>query len=304
VNGRLRIGVFDSGIGGLSVLRHAVAHLPADYVYVADSRHAPWGEADPDWVRSRSLAIARYLAADGVDALVIACNTATALAAEAVRAALPCPVVAMEPAIKPAAAQSRSGQIAVLATRSTLHSARYRQLRARYAASVQVHELAPHHWIDALEQGRQDDPAFRARLRRDLAPLVAAGVDTWVLACTHFPLLLPQLRAQLGESAVLIDPAPAVTAQLARVLDRKASPRAAVAQVSFRTSGDPATLRAQLSGLGLRGEVTPLALAKTGAASVSHATRGRHRGGAADELSDCCNRRRASLPNDTDDGRT
>jgi glutamate racemase len=269
VNGRLRIGVFDSGIGGLSVLRHAVAHLPADYVYVADSRHAPWGEADPDWVRSRSLAIARHLAAEGVDALVIACNTATALAAEAVRAALPCPVVAMEPAIKPAAAQSQSGQIAVLATRSTLDSARYRQLRARHAASLQVHELAPHHWIAAVEQGRQDDPAFRARLRQDLTPLVAAGVDTWVLACTHFPLLLPQLRALLGESAILIDPAPAVTAQLARVLGREASPQASPAPVRLLTSGEPASLRAQLSGLGLCGTVTPLALAATGAADAT-----------------------------------
>ncbi|BAN70241.1 glutamate racemase [endosymbiont of unidentified scaly snail isolate Monju] len=259
MKGRLRIGIFDSGIGGLSVLRHAVAHLPADYVYVADSRHAPWGEADPDWVRSRSLAIAHHLAAEGVDAL----------AAEAVRAALPVPVVAMEPAIKPAVTRSRSGQIAVLATRSTLHSARYRQLRARFAASVQVHELAPHHWIDALEQGRQDDPAFRARLRRDLAPLVAAGVDTWVLACTHFPLLLPQLRALLGESAVLIDPAPAVTAQLVRVLGWEPSPQPASARVRFRTSGDPAALRAHLTGLGLRGAVTSLAVVETGAADAT-----------------------------------
>ncbi len=255
---RLRIGLFDSGLGGLSVLRHAVSHLRADYLYVADSHYAPWGQAEVDWVRQRSLAIGRHLVRQGVDAVVIACNTATALAAETLRDALPVPVVAMEPAVKPAAGLSRSGRIAVLATHSTLQSERYRQLCERHAQGLEVHELAPHHWISTLERGDQDDPGFLHRMRRDLGPLRRAGVDTWVLACTHFPLLIPQLRRVLGEAAQLIDPAPAVTMQLGRVLGADPVPRRPGGSLRLFTSGDPMVLRARLSLLGLRGSISAL----------------------------------------------
>lgn len=253
-----RIGVFDSGIGGLSVLRHMQRHLAADYRYVADSSHAPWGDRSPDWVRERSLAIAHWLHREGADALVIACNTATALAAEAVRQALPIPVVAMEPAIKPAATLSRSGQVAVLATRATLSSRRYADLKARHGANTCFHERAPHHWIEAVESGRHTSPEFRGRLEQDLAPLRAAGVDTWVLACTHFPFLTESIRLVVEAEAYIIDPAPAVTAQLGRVLGLPVTPLPDTATAILFTGAEVAPLSARLPQLGVLGEVRRL----------------------------------------------
>lgn len=244
------IGFFDSGIGGLSVLRHAVRRLPADYLYVADSGRAPYGDADPEWVRERSLAIATFLADQGADAVVIACNTATALAAEVIREALAIPVIAMEPAVKPAAGLSRSGRIAVLATRTTLESARYRDLKRRYAADLMVLEHAPHHWIEAIEQGRENSPAFLCQLRDELGEIAAEGVDTWVLACTHFPLLIDRLASFLDPAAQIIDPAPAVTAQLQRRLATTAGEPIA-ASLRLFTSGDPSALALRVQSLGI-----------------------------------------------------
>ncbi len=244
------IGVFDSGIGGLSVLRHAMRRLPANYLYVADSGRAPYGDADPEWVRERSLAIATFLAEHGADAVVIACNTATALAAEAIRGSLAIPVIAMEPAVKPAAGLSRSGRIAVLATRTTLESTRYRDLKRRHAADLTVLEYAPHHWIEAIEQGRESSPEFLCRLRDELGEIAAEGVDTWVLACTHFPFLIDRLAGFLDPAAQIIDPAPAVTAQLQR---RLATPDGAPIAASLRlfTSGNPGALALRLQSLGI-----------------------------------------------------
>jgi len=240
------IGFFDSGLGGLSVLRHALTRLPqADFLYVADSAHAPYGDKEHSWVSDRSLFIARWLQCQGAEALVIACNTATALAAERIREQLAIPVIAMEPAVKPAAAGSESGRVAVLATATTLASRRYADLRKRHAGGIELYEVAPHHWIEAIESGRHLQPGFLDQIAEDLAPLRDQGVDTWVLACTHFPIVIDQLRSVLWETARVIDPGAAVSEELARRLG--CPPQAGTAaddrgKLSLFSSGNPAVL--------------------------------------------------------------
>lgn len=242
----MRIGFFDSGIGGLSVLRHALEHIPgAEFVYVADSAHAPYGDQPSEWVKDRSLHIARYLEGQGVDALVIACNTATALAAGSIREALDIPVIAMEPAIKPAVAQTRTRRIAVLATATTLASTRYKELCQRHAAGVDLFEYAPHHWVEQIEQGTYLEPGYAALLEEELSDMLQQGVDTWVLACTHFPFIQAQLAAVIGPEAHIIDPAPAVTAQLIRRLPEAGSANRYASRVHLVTSGDPARVSEQ-----------------------------------------------------------
>ena len=237
-----RIGFFDSGLGGLSVLRQAIRLLPnADFLYAADSGHAPYGNRPPDWVRERSLYIAHLLRDQGVAALVIACNTATALAAETIRAHLDIPVIAMEPAIKPGCALSRTGHVGVLATATTLESERYLELKRRYADAVQLFEYAPHHWIEAIESGDHLEPEFAAQLRRDLEPLTKKNIDTWVLACTHFPLLEADIRSAVGKDARIVDPAAAVSAELLRRLPQAGEggeESAGSTRLRFMTSGD------------------------------------------------------------------
>lgn len=258
---RPRIGLFDSGIGGLSVLRHAMQQLPADYLYVADSARAPYGDADPDWVRQRCLEISRFLVDQQVEAVVIACNTATALAAESIRNSFSLPVVAMEPAVKPAARETRTGRIAVLATRTTLASSRYLDLKARHAAGLTVLEYAPHHWIEAIEQGRENDPDFLAVLQHELQQLADEGVDTWVLACTHFPLLDRRLHSLLPASARIIDPAPAVTAQLRRQVGLPQGTAQGASTLKAYTSGPPDHLARRIAALGLAAQaISPLPL--------------------------------------------
>jgi len=242
----MRIGFFDSGIGGLSVLRHALQHIPgAEFVYVADSAFAPYGDRPAEWVRQRSLYIARFLQQQGLDALVIACNTATALAAELIREELTLPVIAMEPAIKPAAGLTRSGRVGVLATATTLASTRYKDLCRRYASGVELFEYAPHHWVEQIEQGGHLQPKFTESLAKELSDMLQQGVDTWVLACTHFPFIAQQLQQILGPDAQIIDPAPAVIAQMKRCLPALATNSQNISSVQLLTSGDLARVSQQ-----------------------------------------------------------
>ncbi len=213
------IGVFDSGIGGLSVVRHIRARLPAeDILYLADSGYAPYGGRPVGYVRERVLRIGDYLAGRGCTALVVACNAATAFAVDDLRAHLPLPVVAMEPAIKPAASLTRSDVVAVLATAGTLNSSRYAALRDRHGLQVRVVERVCHHWVEQVESGDLDSVAARALVAAELQPLLDDGVDTLVLGCTHFPFLEPLIREIAGPLIQIVDPSPAVAEQLARRL--------------------------------------------------------------------------------------
>ena len=252
MNRPVRIGFFDSGIGGFSVLRHAPQRIgDAEYLYVADSAHAPYGDRPPHLVRERSLAISAFLQQQRVDAIVIACNTATALAAEQVRAATDLPVIAMEPAIKPAMQGSRTKRIVVLATEATLGSERYRLLKHTHALQGEVIERACHHWVEALEQGRLD-PAGRLRLvAEELRALEGSGADTYILACTHFPFLRAEIAQCLQQGEQIIDPASAVIEQLARRLQLPTpvavDPRQP--RIEVFSSGPPAQLGARIRDL-------------------------------------------------------
>jgi len=219
------IGIFDSGLGGLSVLAAITRVLPhSDLMYLADTAHVPYGEKDDAYIRARVLRIGQYLVGQGCRQIVVACNTATAAAVAALRDALPhVPVVGVEPGIKPAAAASKSGRIAVLATESTARSERLARLIRQHAGSVQVDILPCPGWATKVETLRLDDPQFAETARRLLEPVLAAGADQIVLGCTHYAFLAPVLEPIVAGRAALVDVADAVARQCLRLAGETAN---------------------------------------------------------------------------------
>lgn len=256
-----RIGIFDSGLGGLSVRRALREHFPAaSLLYVADSGFAPWGNKSATYVLERSRHIAHFLITQQIDALVIACNTATAAAATALRAELAIPVIAMEPGLKPAISQTRNGVIAVLATQGTLASQQFCHLRERFAAGVSVLDVPCPGWVALVEQGLAESDAARTLVATTLATVQAAGADTLVLGCTHFPFLRTAIQAAVP-TATLIETADAVAEQTGRRLaERPATQR--TQELRFWSSGplDNAELVARLAGEPLTLEALPAAV--------------------------------------------
>ena len=220
------IGVFDSGVGGLSVLRHIRAQLPSEHLlYFADSGFAPYGDKPEHVVAERSLAIAAFLVARGAKALVVACNTATVAAIRLIRAHYPdMPIVGVEPGLKPAAAASRNGKVGVLATECTLGGAKFLQLREHVALASQVEFLLQGctGLADQIELGELDSAATTAMLERYIVPLLDQGADTLVLGCTHYPFVTATIesivRGATTREVALIDTGDAVARQLARLL--------------------------------------------------------------------------------------
>ena len=213
------IGVFDSGLGGLSVLAALVDALPqADFCYYADTAHVPYGSKSDAHIQQRVLAIGHELAGMGCGLLVVACNTATAAAVQALRAAHPAiPVVGIEPGIKPAARDTRTGRIAVLATESTARSTRLRKLIDDHADGVHVHIEPCPGWATHVETLQLEDPALFADIGERMARLLDLGVDRVVLGCTHYSFLSPHLQAALAGRAELVDVAAAVARQAQRL---------------------------------------------------------------------------------------
>jgi len=220
------IGVFDSGLGGLSVLRHIRTTLPhEDLLYVADSGHAPYGGKPEAYIVARTVAVTEFLLARGAKALVVACNTATAAAIKGVREVYPdLPIVGVEPGLKPAAALTRSGVVGVLATAFTLGSRKFADLHEQISAATLVRFLpqACVGLVDLIEKGNLEAPEIAAMVEQYVAPLLAQGADTLVLGCTHYPFVLPAIEASVkraGQANVtIIDTGAAVTRQLARLL--------------------------------------------------------------------------------------
>ncbi|MFN0125335.1 MAG: glutamate racemase [Verrucomicrobiales bacterium] len=248
------IGVFDSGVGGLSVLREIHARLPNEsLLYIADSAHVPYGTKSPEFIVARSHALGRFLLDQGAKALVIACNTATAAAAASLRTQWPeVPIVGMEPAVKPAVAATRSGHIGVLATVGTLHSARFAALLDDFARHVRVVVQPAPGLPEAVEAGALDTPETRALVARHLQPLIDARVDTIVLGCTHYPFLKPIIAEIAGPLVALIDTGAAVARQLERRLtdcSRFAPPTTSPAPARFWTTGHLATSQLTLQRL-------------------------------------------------------
>ncbi len=220
------IGVFDSGVGGLSVLRHIRAQLPHEHLlYFADSAFAPYGDKTEQVVAERSLAIAGFLVAQGAKALVVACNTATVAAIKLLRAHYPdMPIVGVEPGLKPGAAASRNGKVGVLATDGTLAGEKFLLLREQIsqASSAQFLLQGCTGLADQIELGELDSDATAAMLKRYILPLLDQGVDTLVLGCTHYPLVQAAIEtiiaAATARAIVLVDTGDAVARQLGRLL--------------------------------------------------------------------------------------
>ena len=245
------IGVFDSGVGGLSVLRHIRAQLPSlPLLYVADSGHVPYGDKTQDYIRERSLVLTEFLIRHGAAAVVIACNTATAAAAAPLRARFTLPIIAMEPAVKPAVSATRSGVVGVLATVGTLESARFAALLEQYAGEVEIVTQACPGLVEQVEAGELDTAATRALVARYTQPLLERGADTLVLGCTHFPFLKPAIAAAVGPNVVLIDTGEAVARQLVRRLPSAlATAERADPEERFWTTGDPSAARRIIAAL-------------------------------------------------------
>ncbi|MGV6826928.1 MAG: glutamate racemase [bacterium] len=240
------IGVFDSGLGGLSVAREIRASLPGEsLIYFADNAYAPYGELSRSEVLARVLQVAETLQQRGVKALVMACNTATAVAAEELRASTHLPVIAMEPAIKPAAALTNSDCIGVLATAGTLASERYANLRDRHGKHVQVIAQDCTDWVRKVETGSSISVASK------LAPLRGEGADVLVLGCTHFPFLRAEIEAEMGDSVQIVDPAPAVARRLKQVLVEASldSVHTREGTITLLTSGNPVHLSTRVKEL-------------------------------------------------------
>jgi glutamate racemase len=240
------IGVFDSGVGGLSVLRAMRGLMPEEAaLYFADQGHVPYGPRPLRQVRDFSEAITRFLLDQGAKLIVVACNTASAAALHHLRQTFPdVSFVGMEPAVKPAAERTQTGKVGVLATPATFQGALYASVLERFANGVQVFQHTCPGLVAQIEKGDLDGDETRAILEDALRPMLSRGIDTVVLGCTHYPFLIPLIEQVVGENVRVIDPAPAVARQAKRLLEAGGikKPAGEPAPVRFYTSGDAGAL--------------------------------------------------------------
>jgi glutamate racemase len=244
------IAVFDSGLGGLTVLRALRDQLPQeDFFYFADTRFLPYGDRPEVFLKERGVLIAQALAQRGAKALVIACNTATAAAAEAIRAATTLPIVALEPGVKPAAALTKSGVIGVLATTRTLDSERFQRLVAGHAQHLKVLPMACPGLAEAIETEGPDSSVVASLLDAFVAPMAAAGVDVVVLGCTHYPWVADAIARRMPAGVALLDTGEPVARQLGRLLKVGGLLGGGSGKLSIATSGAPNKVNATVHRL-------------------------------------------------------
>jgi glutamate racemase len=246
------IGVFDSGVGGLSVLREIWEQLPnEDTIYFADTAHCPYGSRSIEEVRSLAVAITDFLVGRGAKVIVVACNTASAAALHHLRERFAVPIVGMEPAVKPAVEHTHTGRVGVIATEVTFQGELFARLLDRFATGVDVKTQVCPGLVQQVEAAKLDDPETDRLLRLYLQPMVAAGIDSLALGCTHYPFLRDAIQRVVGPDVEIIDPAPAVARQTARVLEQNGLLRSASepAQRLFYTTGDPAAFAAMAERL-------------------------------------------------------
>lgn len=230
----------DSGVGGLTVLKHLTRQLPHEhFIYFADSAYAPYGNQSAVKIQQRCFTIADTLIAQGAKALVVACNTATAAAISPMREHFTLPIIGMEPAVKPAAAASKNNVIGVLATTGTLQSAQFAALLEHYGHGVKVVTQACVGLVERIEQGLLDQPETLSLLQTYCQPLIDAGADTIVLGCTHYPFVRNHIQTIVGPDVTLIDTGAAVAKRLQQVLAEKAllNTVSDQGQLQFLTSG-------------------------------------------------------------------
>lgn len=263
------IGIFDSGVGGLSVFREIRKILPGQkFIYYSDNAHCPYGEKTKDYIIGRARAITDFLINEGAEIIVVACNTATAAAIETLRAGYSIPFIGMEPAVKPAALHTKTGTIGVLATAGTLKGSKYLNTRNKFSEGINVVEHIGKGFVELVESGILEGPEAEATVKESLLPLLEKGADIIVLGCTHYPFLMNTIRkvadgfanqGDLGHGkdiaagqehcgklhVSIIDPAPAVAKHLLEVMEEKGisgtdgSDRPAV---TLYSSGDSSTL--------------------------------------------------------------
>lgn len=247
------IGIFDSGVGGLSVLRSVQALLPnEDLVYLADQAHVPYGSRTLEEVRKFSEEITRYLLEKGAKLIVVACNTASAAALHHLRAKFPkTPFVGMEPAVKPAAETTRSGVVGVLATPATFQGELYASVIERFASEVRVLQDTCPGLVMEIDRGNLATASIYSILEKALKPMLNEGIDTVVLGCTHFPFVIPAIKEIVGPDVRVIDPSPAIARQVERLLDIHAlrSKNLDPPQVLYLTTGNPVRLEELLPRL-------------------------------------------------------
>lgn len=235
------IGVFDSGAGGLSILSGIHQLLPAEQLlYVADSAHAPYGPKGHDYILARSEHILQFFLQHGAKAVVVACNTATAAAIAELRARYALPIIGVEPAVKPAAAATRSGVVGVLATQGTIGSQKFLHLKNRFNHQVQIISSACPGLVQQIECAVPDLLALRALLREFIDPMLAQGADTLVLGCTHYSLIRTEIQAIAGSEVQIVDAGDAVARELQRRLAQEGllNQVATEGRVAFFTSGE------------------------------------------------------------------
>jgi glutamate racemase len=248
------IGVFDSGVGGLSVWQEIADQLPGeDTVYVADQVHVPYGSRALVEVQGFAEAITRFLVDRGAKMVVVACNTASAAALYHLRQTFDkLPFVGMEPAVKPAIERTHRGIVGVIATQATFQGELFASLLERYAADVEVLTQVCPGLVEAVEAGDLESATTCALLRTCLTPLIEAGVDQLVLGCTHYPFLRPIIERAVGEDIAVIDPAPAVARQTGRMLAQRGlrhADRDSAGRHRFYTTGDVTTFRKMIKRL-------------------------------------------------------
>lgn len=253
------IGIFDSGVGGLSVLREARKALPdADFLYFSDNAYCPYGTKDASFILDRAREITDYLLFKGADIIVIACNTATAATIADLReeySSTPERIrmisrgridhirfIGMEPAVKPAALDTESGVIGVLATAGTLAASKYLNTKGRFEDNVRIVEHVGEGFVELVESGELTGSHAREVVKASLQPLLDEGADRIVLGCTHYPFLLPVIEDIAGPGVKVIDPAPAVAKQLVRILEEEKIPRGGTGKVSLFASGGKTAL--------------------------------------------------------------
>jgi len=239
------IGIFDSGVGGLTVLKELVNLLPNQhYIYFADNANCPYGTKSPDEIILLSDRITKFLISKGAQIIVVACNTATAAAIDYLRANYKIPFVGMEPAIKPAALGTKTNSVGVLATAGTFNGKLYRETSQKFAAHVKVNYQVGEGLVELVEQGKAITHEAKGLLMNYIQPMLNENIDHLVLGCTHYPFFIPALKEILPSHITVIDPAPAVAQQAVRVMEQMGNLHPELKpSIGFYSSSNIATLK-------------------------------------------------------------
>ena len=266
------IGIFDSGVGGLSVWKEVQRILPHEStLYFADSAHCPYGSKPPDEITRLSRTVVDFLLSKNCKLIIVACNTATSAAIRTLRELYKIPIVGMEPALKPAALRTRTGHIGVLATEGTLKGEKFHSLKQKFARNVEVHVRVGQGLVELVEQGLENSPQARDLLWSYVGPMLECQVDQIVLGCTHYPFLTPLIESLVGTRASIHDPAPAVARRAASLLHEStlAAPPETAPAYDFFTNGDAEQLQRMIA-LASGGRVALLSLGVESGHAVCH----------------------------------